>query len=111
MKKKAVIASATIALAIGVAGCGSTTSTSTNSSSDDTAVAAAVNNEPTLNEVLDQNSASTRILCENYYSLVNQGWRDADIYDQLDNAGAFDGYGGAGPTFFKAMIRWCYNND
>jgi hypothetical protein len=64
-----------------------------------------------LNDAFNANRQTTTKMCTLYYSLVNQGWTDDQIYKQLADGGAFDGYvGGSGSTMFHSLIKWCYAN-
>jgi hypothetical protein len=104
---KAILVITLVLVACTFAGCAGTTSSS--SSQDSSAVVE--DSAPTMEDILDAHVSDSMVLCDNYYSLVNQGWTDDEIFTQLNNAGAFDGYNGTGDEFFHAMIRWCYKNN
>lgn len=98
-----------ISVLMGVAfsGCGSSTSTS----GDSSAPVSQVDTTSSWSDVFDANAVDMRsTMCPAYFSLVNQGWAQDDIYDALNDAGAFDNYYGQGHEAFKAMTKWCYEN-
>jgi hypothetical protein len=66
---------------------------------------------PTFAQVLDKNPTRSMKLCDAYNSLVNQGWDDNQIYQDLSDAGTFDQFYGTGRDFFNAMVKWCYQNS
>jgi hypothetical protein len=67
--------------------------------------------QPTLNQLFNQHYENTQKMCSSYSSLVDQGWTDGEIYTQLKNAGAFDGWvDTASSTMYYALIKWCYKH-
>ena len=112
MNKKLVTVGATLCGAVALAGCGNTTDTTSSSSGSEVTAAAAakVDTAPSLNDIFNSRYASTQKICDAYDSLVNQGWTDEDIFNQLNDAGAWDGYQVGAKDVWHALIRWCYAN-
>ena len=108
MKTQLVVGIVALLVLGGIANsCGSASKSGSDNSS--AAPASQTSTDP-FGDALDANPAKSRAMCAAYDTLVNQGWTDDNIYKQLDDAGAFDGYYGTGPEFFKRAVRWCYAN-
>jgi len=108
-KKVASLAAVCVVGVFAFTGCGSTGSSDSAVSS--TATTTTTESEPTLQEVYSQNRSNTLKLCESYFSLVDQGWSNDDIYGTLSDAGTYDGYyGNSGRLAFNELTKWCYTN-
>jgi hypothetical protein len=106
--KQFVATAIVVTVVVAAAACGGKSDNSTDQASP---VSQTQTQPKTMKDILDGHYDETLTLCEAYYSLVNEGWTDDNIYKQLQNSGAFDGYNGAESEFFHAMIRWCYKNN
>jgi len=93
--------------AVSLTACTSTDST-TSTTIDNTPVAQ-TGTDP-ITTAFDNDYAHTEKMCAIYGSLVNQGWTNDEIYNQLNDAGAFDSSYGQGDTVWHKLIRWCYAN-
>jgi hypothetical protein len=114
MKVKQFVATAiVVTVVVAAAACGGKSDNSTEQASpvSQTQTQPVTSQPKTMEDILDGHYDETLTLCEAYYSLVNEGWTDDNIYKQLQNSGAFDGYNGAESEFFHTMIRWCYKNN
>lgn len=110
--KKILIIAALVILCGSLAACSGTSSSSSSPSSPaPSAPAPSASPEPTLDDLFTQKYQTTKTMCTLYFSLVNQGWTDPEIYTQLEDGGGFDGYpGDSGQVMFHALIKWCYAN-
>jgi hypothetical protein len=112
MKIKQFVATAiVVTVVIAAAACGGKSDDQASSASPVSQTQPATSQPKTMEDILDGHYDETLTLCEAYFGLVNEGWTDDNIYKQLQNSGAFDGYNGAESEFFHAMIRWCYKNN
>ena len=96
-------------LTIVISSCNGSSKSSNNSS--DNVAATQSKPAPTWDDVLNAHPARSQVLCNSYDTLVNQGWSDDDIYQNLSDAGTFDQFYGQGRDFFNAMVKWCYANN
>lgn len=81
------------------------------SSCGDSSASKSSSSEPSLEQLIATDPA-TPTICEGYFSLVNRGWNNDSIYDELNAGGAFEGYlGNSGRTYFDALVKYCYQNN
>jgi len=106
MKKKIIAIGAIAITSISLTAC---TDYSADSTTSDSTSEPAVATDP-VTDALDANYANSAKMCAYIASLVNQGWTNDEIYGQLEDGGAFDGYYGQGEEVWHKLTRWCAAN-
>jgi hypothetical protein len=109
LKAKQVVIGLVVLLALvgAISSCGGSKKSSSSDSSSPAVAADTTQDDPA--SFFDANRSQSLAQCQNYFSLVNQGWTTDEIIGELKNAGSFDNMPG-GEAMFHELVKWCYAN-
>jgi len=107
MKKGILLLIGVVVLVLAVSAC---TDTTDRISADDSATVATPSQEDVINEAIAANPEFAHGFCDNYFTLIDQGWNNETIYSELDAAGTFDDFPVDSHDAFHARVKWCYHN-